>query len=390
MQTEKLYEQDATLRVFEATVLACEPYGARFRVALDRTAFFPEGGGQPADQGTLGEAHVLDAHARDGVVWHEVDRALQPGARVQGLVDDARRMDFTQQHSGEHIVSGIVHRLYGYDNVGFHIGSGAVTLDFNGELAASDLARVERMANEAVWRDLPVRAYYPDAEALAHLAYRSKKEIDGALRIVEVPGCDVCACCGTHVQRTGEIGLIKVVDCIRYKGGVRVSILCGARALQDACDKHDSVRQIGAMLCAKSAEVAQGVRRLMDERDALKAQLDAVWGRVFTDLAAQTPEGAPLAVAFLPDLAPAQVRRLASALAERAQVGAAFSPDGDGCRFALCARDADVRPAGKALLGALGGRGGGPRDMVQGSVACADEEAIRAALDAALRAECGR
>lgn len=389
MQTEKLYEQDVTMRAFEATVLACDPHGERYRVVLDRTAFFPEGGGQAADHGTLGGAQVLDVHAQDGVIFHEVDRLLAPGNRVAGEVDDARRMDLTQQHSGEHIVSGIVHRLFGYDNVGFHIGTAAVTLDFNGELDAEQLQNVERLANEAVWKDLPVHATYPPAEKLKELPYRSKKPIDGPVRIVEVPGCDICACCGTHVRRTGEIGLIKVVDCIRYKGGVRVSILCGARALDDACRKQESVREIGALLCTKSEEAAQGVRRLLSERDALREQLNGVYDRLFERMAADIPAGEPLHAAFVEGLAPAQVRRCAVLLAGRARVAAAFSPEGEGCRFAICAAEADVRPLGKALLAALGGRGGGPRDLVQGSLQSGDEAAIRAALKAAVDA-CAR
>ncbi|WP_102410106.1 alanine--tRNA ligase-related protein [Beduinella massiliensis] len=389
MQTEKLYEQDVTMLAFEATVLSCIPHGERYRVVLDRTSFFPEGGGQAADRGRLGDAAVLDVHVQDGVILHETDRPLAPGSRAAGEVDGVRRMDLTQQHSGEHIVSGIVHRMFGYDNVGFHIGSAAVTLDFNGELTPEQLRSVERQANEAVWKDLPVHATYPPAEKLQELPYRSKKPIDGPVRIVEVPGYDICACCGTHVRRTGEIGLIKVIDCIRYKGGVRVSILCGARALQDACQKQESVREIGALLCTKSEEAAQGVRRLLSERDALREQLNGVYDRLFERLAADVPAGAPLHAAFVEGLAPAQVRRCAAALAGRARVAAAFSPEGEGCRFALCAAEADVRPIGKALLSALGGRGGGPRDLVQGSLQSADEAAIRAALEAAMDA-CAR
>ena len=385
MQTEKLYEQDAALRAFEATVLSCEAHGAGFRILLDRTAFFPEGGGQAADQGTIGEAHVQDVHAQGGLVYHDVDRPLSPGARVQCAVDDARRMDLTQQHSGEHIVSGIVHRLYGYDNVGFHIGSAAVTLDFNGALSAQQLDEVERLANEAVWKDLPVLATYPAPERLQTLPYRSKKEIDGPVRIVEVPGYDICACCGTHVKHTGEIGLIKVVDCIRYKGGVRVSILCGARALEDARQKQRSVREISALLCIKPEETAAGVRRLLSERDALLHQLDVSFDRLFVRMSAEIPEGASLYAAFVEGLTPAQVRRCACVFGQRAQIAAVFSSEGAGCRFALTSVETDVRPLGKALLSALGGRGGGPKDLVQGTIACTDESAIRAALNACAR-----
>ena len=236
--TDKLYEEDAYLREFEAEVTGCVPAEGGWLVTLDRTAFYPEGGGQPADTGTLGGARVLDVHEQEGEILHTTDAPLPVGDRTAGAIDWEARFSRMQQHTGEHIVSGVIHRLFGLDNVGFHMGRDAVTIDLNGELTADDLTRVERLANEAVWENLPVGVEYPAPEALAALDYRSKKELTGRVRIVTVPGSDVCACCGTHVRRTGEIGVIKLLTSQRYKGGVRVWLLCGDRALTDYNEKN--------------------------------------------------------------------------------------------------------------------------------------------------------
>ena len=249
--TIRLYDQDAELMAFTATVRACERRGEGYAVVLDRTAFFPEGGGQGADHGTLGEAHVLDTHEVQGEVVHTTDAPLAVGSVVEGHVDAARRRAMMQQHSGEHIFSGIVHRLFGYDNVGFHIGTEAVTMDFNGPMTAEDIRRVELLANEAVWADIPVEAFVPPREELAQLSYRSKKAIDGDVRIVRIAGADTCACCGTHVKSTGCIGQIKVIGWQKYKSGVRVSILCGGRALDEENALMEQVRRVSVALSAK-------------------------------------------------------------------------------------------------------------------------------------------
>ena len=229
--TIRLYDKDVDMLDFSAVVKTCAQRENGYVVTLDQTAFFPEGGGQGADHGTLGGVQVLDAHDVHGEVEHLVSAPLTIGSEVRGHVDAARRLDMMQQHSGEHMFSGLVHGLFGYDNVGFHIGTEAVTMDFNGTLTEEDVRRVELLANQAVWRDQPVEAFVPDRETLANIEYRSKKEIDGDVRIVRIEGVDTCACCGTHVHTTGAVGQIKVVGVQKYKSGVRVSILCGRRAL---------------------------------------------------------------------------------------------------------------------------------------------------------------
>ena len=217
--TAKLYETDPYVQTFTATVLVCTPAGEQFAVQLDRTAFYPEGGGQPCDTGALGTALVTDVQEHGGMITHTVSAALPVGQTVEGRIDWARRRDHMEQHTGEHILSGTLHRLFGAENVGFHIGSPAVRMDMSVPLTAGQLAEAEAQANAVIRADAPVRCWYPAPEDLAKLTYRSKKEIDGAVRLVDAGGADLCACCGTHVSTTGQVGAIKILSAQSYKGG---------------------------------------------------------------------------------------------------------------------------------------------------------------------------
>lgn len=373
--TIRLYDKDSALLNFTARVTHCEERNGQYLVTLDQTAFFPEGGGQGADHGVLGAARVVDVHDAGGEVVHTTDAPLEAGQQVEGRVDAGRRLSMMQQHSGEHIFSGLVCRLYGYDNVGFHIGSEAVTMDFNGPLTEADIFRVERLANEAVWADLPVEAFVPPKDELEAMSYRSKKAIDGDVRIVRIPDIDTCACCGTHVKRTGSVGQIKVIGWQKYKSGVRVSILCGMRALDEENAVQEQAKRIAAALSAKQSEIADAAERLLAERDALRAQNDALGMRVF-ELLAQRETG-DVRVVLCDALAPSQVRKAAGRLAAGARMGLALIPKDGGYTFALCSEAEDVRPVTRALLEAFGGKGGGPRDMTQGVLERGTEEEIR-------------
>ena len=379
--TLRLYEQQPELLTFEATVRSCERKGEGYAVVLDRTAFFPEGGGQGADHGTLGSARVLDAHESGGEVLHLTDAPLTVGTQVEGRVDAQRRRSMSQQHSGEHIFSGLVHRLFGYDNVGFHIGSEAVTMDFNGPMTEEDVRRVELLANEAVWADLPVEAFVPPREELEQMTYRSKKAIDGDVRIVRIAGVDTCACCGTHVKTTGAVGQIKVLGMQRYKGGVRISILCGERALDEENVQMEQVRRVSSVLSAPAHEIADAAARLLAERDALRAQTDALALRIFEMQSAPQAGEAVRAVAC--DVLPASLaRRAAGKLAQGARYALVLVPREAGWSFALCSETEDVRPAVRALCAAFGGKGGGPRDMAQGVLSGGTAQDVAAALRA--------
>ena len=382
MQTEKLYERDSELRTFEAEVLSCRPQGTHYAVVLDRTAFFPEGGGQPADQGELGGARVLDVHVAGGEILHYTDRALAVGERVRGEVDDARRREMTQQHSGEHIFSGLTHRLFGYDNVGFHIGRDAVTMDFNGPMTREDALKIERLANEVIWKNVPIEAFVPTPEELTHLEYRSKKEIDGDVRIVRIEGADCCACCGTHFARTGSIGQIKVTGIQNYKGGVRISILCGVRALAYEDAALETLREAAGLLNGKQEETAERVARLLSERDSLRHGREALALQLF-ELQAAKEEGPVRLVCAAAPLA--QPGKAAAKLAGEDGTGLALIPQEDGgWRFALCSPVKDVRPATRVLIARFGGKGGGPADLTQGVLSGGTEWEIRAALKEAM------
>lgn len=382
-QTRRLYYEDATTRSFCAVVLACEPQGKYFRAALDATAFYPEGGGQPADHGSLGCARVLDVHEQDGVIWHTLTTPVRVGETVQGDLDWQRRFSLMQQHTGEHIVSGIVHTLYGYDNVGFHISDDCVTVDFNGVLDEEALRTVEYAANAIIWSDAPVRAEFPLEQQLRTMEYRSKKELTGAVRIVTAGDADVCACCGTHVERCGQVGSIRLLGAQSYKGGVRVTMACGDRAMKDSVEKHAAVSAISALLSAKPAEVADAVRRVLDENTALKARAAQLENELFAARAAEYA-GRSKAVCFTDGLSADSVRRFCLALCDACADGAVcavFSKTADGFSYALAQENGDVRPLCKKMNETLMGRGGGKPMLCQGSVTCR-EDSIAAFFEA--------
>ena len=394
--TQRLFDQDPSCLSFDAAVLACEAKKDAWEVILDRTAFFPEGGGQGADHGTLGNANVLDAHDRGGIIAHTVDSPLPVGVSVHGEVDAARRLSNSQQHTGEHILSGIIHSLFGYNNVGFHIGSDAVTVDVGGLLTEENLRKVERLANECVWRDVPVEAWVPSAEELKGIAYRSKKEIDGDLRIVRIQGADCCACCGTHVPSTGSVGQIKIIHAMHYKGGMRLSILCGMRALAYENALLDENRAVSRALSAKQGELAEAVVRLQQERDALKETVTVLAMEHLRNEAERQREH-PARVAIASGLEGAGLPKAAAALAEGARFGLALLPAQDGWRFALCgeknAREAGIKldaAAGDAslrLCAAFGGGGGGRDGMFQGGLKGGDPDGMRELLDNLVRSD---
>ena len=285
MSTRLLYREEPYRVEFSARVLCCEPAGdGRFRILLDRTCFYPEGGGQPADTGMLDQAPVLDVHEQGGEVWHTTSAPLEPGRTAAGRIDWARRFSLMQHHTAEHIVSGIVHSLYKLDNVGFHMGSAMVTIDFNGELDREALEKAETLANRTVFANIPVEVSYPPEKELEAMSFRSKKalsSLEGEIRIVTVPGADRCACCGIHVARTGEIGCVKLLAPQRYKGGVRVGLLCGEAALADYREKDTQVTSVSQMLSVKQPEAADAVRRLLAQNEELRLALSDAKKQLF-------------------------------------------------------------------------------------------------------------
>ncbi|HAH78155.1 MAG TPA: alanyl-tRNA editing protein [Ruminococcaceae bacterium] len=376
--TEKLYDSNAYLKIFAAHVVGCRRQGKTFAVTLDRTAFYPEGGGQPADTGVLNLANVLDVQESGGEIVHRTDRPLPEGALVFGGIDWTRRFRRMQQHTGEHIVSGVAHRLFGAENVGFHMGEAFLTVDWNVPIGPDGLAAVERLANEAVYRDLPVRAEYPEPDVLKRLRYRSKKELTGPVRIVTVPGYDVCACCGTHVARTGEIGAVKLLSAQNYKGGTRITMACGAQAMEAFGERLRITDALSNLLSAKTEKIEPAAEHILTENEELKRQVSALRGRILEMKAAAVPENGGNACVFEEGLSPDDLRRFALLLAGRCGgTAAVFSGENGRYRYAAAAKNRDVRPFGKALNAAFSGRGGGSAELVQGSVK-GEEKAVRA------------
>ena len=376
METEKLYYQDPYQTTFTARVLTCEPSKGGCLVTLDRTAFYPEGGGQPADHGVLGGVTVTDVHEKDGVIFHTCDKVVELGSTVEGSIDWTRRFDHMQQHSGEHILSGLLCSLYDCSNMGFHLGADTVTIDYDRELTWEQVLEAERQANEAIWRDTPAEITFPAPDALAQLDYRSKKELTGQVRIVSFPDADCCACCGTHVRRAGEVGLIKVLSCQKFREGVRLEILCGQRAYRYLSRIYEQDHAVARLLSVKPQDAFAAVERQNAELTAAKLRMTELEDRLFA-LRAQSLAGRGDVLLLEPPMRPDGARKLADTAARAAGgLAAVFAGERDSYVYALVhAGGADISPLVKRLNSALSGRGGGRNGFAQGSVQ-ADRSAI--------------
>ena len=300
-ETIKLFDSDAYAADFTASVLSAElnekKKSSHWEIILDRTLFFPEEGGQTPDTGTIEGYPVIDVQLDGNVIRHSVKAKKTgdgqppfiPGQIVRGQIDFAHRFSNMQNHSGEHILSGLVHNRFGYDNVGFHLSDNTVTLDFNGPLTDEDILWLEQTANRVVWDNKEIRGWYPEPQELESIEYRSKKEIDGPLRLVEIPGVDMCACCAPHVRRTGEIGLIKVIRTLRERSGIRLTILCGSRALAYMQTLQKAAEDVSHLTNMPREEIAAGTSRILDENERLRQREAALEAVVTEALAASVP-----------------------------------------------------------------------------------------------------
>ncbi len=377
MQTRKLYYEDSHLQTFSATVLTCEPQETGWEIVLSATAFYPEGGGQACDLGTLGNAGVLDVQERGESVVHLCDAPLSVGETVEGRIDYERRFVLMQQHSGEHIVSGIIHRRYGYHNVGFHMGSDIITIDFDGVIPQEDLPAIEWEANRAVWENVPIRCWYPSQEELPGVFYRTKRALPWPVRIVEIPGYDSCACCGTHVAATGEIGIIKLFNTMGLRGGTRMEMACGQRALALMNQAYDQNRLVSQAFSAKISETGAAARRMNETLEQSKLKIAALQRQLFDGIS-KTYVNQGNVVHFEDGLDSVLVRELADKIADTCGgTAAVFSgTDADGYAFCLVSRSSDLREQVKAMAKALNGRGGGKPGFQQGRVLAGKTEIL--------------
>ena len=374
--TKELYYDDAYLSEFQATVLSCEEDKKGYALTLDATAFYPEGGGQPYDTGTLNEAKVLEVHRRDDRIIHTVDTYLKPGTIVNGKVDFERRFDLMQQHSGEHVFSGLVHKHFGYDNIGFHLGEKEVVLDFSGPLDHKDLSMIEAECNRMIQKNIPVEVTYPNDEELSNLDYRSKKELSGRIRIVSIRDCDVCACCGTHVRKIGEVGYCKVLSLTTKKGNARVSVLFGKRATDYMARIYDEVTAISALISKNPLEILEGVRHLQDEVLQKGLKLNALYTKHFEELFEKETETS-LFITIEEGCTMDLLRHFCDRMSAKAKIAAGLlKKSEEDYQYVIISKSEDLRAAAKSLSETFAGKGGGSKEMIQGSLHGSAEQIV--------------
>lgn len=374
METEKIYYADCHCATFRARVLECSETEGGFAVTLDRTAFYPLGGGQAADTGTLGGVRVLDTREEGEKIVHLCDGSLTVGSTVDGQIDYEARFVRMQQHTGEHIVSGILHRLYGCHNTGFHMNQTGIVIDFDTVIPAEKLPEIEREANEAIWKNIPLHIWTPGPEALEQVPYRTKRALPWPVRIVEVPGFDICACCGVHVAATGEIGLIKLLSAIPCRGGTRIEMAAGRAAFDLMNAVFDQNRQVSRLLSAQLTQTAQGAEQLLDTLNGWKYRSGALERQLFAYQAAAL-EGMGDCFFFADGLNPEGLRNLTDqASAKTGGIAAGFSRNENGFHYCLALPGGDLRGLNRELTAALNGRGGGKPNFQQGSVKAEERE----------------
>ena len=369
--TEKLYDKDSYLKEFQATVVSCEQKNeTTWRITLDKTVFFPEGGGQTGDSGWLNDVKVADTREKNGVIYHETKAPLEVGTKVAGKIDFAIRFDKMQQHTGEHILSGIVCSTYNYNNVGFHLSSEITTLDFDGELSEEQVRELEIRVNQAIHENIPVQVKFPTKAELAEMDYRSKIEIEGQVRIVEIPGIDRCACCAPHVKTTAEVGLLKIQSFDRHRGGCRLTIVCGMRALKDYQQKQESVGKVSAALSAKPEKIGEAVEHLQEQQAKLREQLNHIQAMYLQEKLDKIHAEDQCICIFEEALDSIAMRNFVNGAMERCDgiCGAFIGNDEKGYHYILGSKELDVREISKQLNAKFNGKGGGKPQMVQGSL----------------------
>lgn len=369
--TEKLYYNDSHLAAFESTVENILQREGRYAVVLASTAFFPTGGGQPCDVGRIGDASVVQVEEEDGIIWHYCASApgVSVGDTVSCEIDYSLRFARMQAHSGEHIVSGAAHGLFGAQNVGFHMDGLLMTVDFDLPLTKEQIDRIEARANEFVYADVPVEAHIYTKEEAAGIDYRSKKEFAGDVRIVTIGDMDRCACCAPHVTRTGEIGLIKILSCVSHRGGVRITLICGREAYGDYCSKYRQTLRIASLLAAKHDETDQAVEALIEQNKALKNAVFEQKRRLCAYIVSRMEPTEGNAVLFAPGCDMDELGEIAAGMAEKCcgVCVACAGTDETGYSYAALCRGEEMSRYAKTINAALNGRGGGRGEMIRGS-----------------------
>ncbi len=363
------------MRECEAVVLSCEAQGTGFAVVLDQTVFYPQGGGQAADSGAIDGISVLDVQESGDTVVHLCAQALEVGKTVHCVIDFDKRFDQMQQHTAEHILSGLVHSRWGHQNSGFHMGAASVTVDFDGVVPSQCLQELEDRLNQAIWEDIPLNIWTPSREELPGVFYRTKRALPWPVRIVEVPGYDACACCGLHVARTGQAGPVKLLSVVNFRGGSRIEMLSGRKALAFLNESYRQNRLVSQAFSARLTQTGQAARAMNDQLAQLKGKLGELERREFARLAEQCRDLGDVLV-IRPEMDAVSLRQLADQIAGTCGgIAAVFAGGGKHFGYCLVSRTGNLQPMCKTLNFSLNGRGGGKPNCVQGSV-CETKESI--------------
>ena len=385
MSTKKLYDIDAYETEFEARVISCEKVEAGnscddakeiYGVVLEQTLFFPEEGGQTPDKGSIDGKEVIDVQIKDDVITHYLAEPIEAGSMAKGTIDWQHRFFNMQQHSGEHLFSGLAHRKYGLKNVGFHLSNQIVTMDFDQALSDEQLKEMEWEINQAIVANVEIKTGYPSKEELAKMDYRSKIEIDGDVRIVEILGYDVCACCAPHVHRTGEIGIFKIQSVQNYKGGMRISFLCGFRALEEYRRKSEIVAELSGVLTTNQENLVDHVTKLREQVNSLKVQLSNEKQLRMEQRLAEIPSEQRDVILFEQGLETNVVRSVVNSLMEKHDgvCGLFVGDDIEGYQFIIGSKTVDCRELATKLRESFDARGGGKAQMIQGSLIAKERE----------------
>ncbi len=373
----KLYYENRYLTEFESEVLSCAEDKKGWAVVLKETAFYPEGGGQPADRGVMifddVTANISDVREKSGEIIHYSDIEIPAGTSVKGVIDWNRRFDFMQQHTGEHMFSGVVNTMFGFNNMGFHLSEKDNVVDFDGPLTKEDIKRIMDKCNEYVWLNQPVNTGFP--ENVKELEYRSKKELTGDIRIVKAGGADICACCGTHTATTSQAGPIVALNSMAYKGGTRINILCGKRAVEYLKQRNDDCYEISHRLSHPVEDITKGVAARMKEIEELKIALAAAKRQLIALWAEGAQTDGEICVMAKENLASNEIQSLCRLLAQRAKTAVVYSPQGEANpKICIISSEKDTNKLGRHISATLGGKGGGKPGIYQGFVEKQAEE----------------
>lgn len=365
--TNKLYYDDPYIAEFEAEVISVNKHDSYCDVVLDKTAFFPEEGGQSSDTGYIGDGRVIYVYENDGIVYHRVTSNIPLGT-VRCRIDFSDRFDKMQQHTAEHILCGLIHSHYGYNNVGFHLGDDEVTFDIDHVMTRDAIDKIEDLANEVVFRNIKVEAFFPDFAELKNMSYRSKLDISEGIRIVKIGDVDTCACCAPHVSHTGEIGIIKCLGIMNHRGGVRITMCAGKRALLDYREKYRNIKEISALLSEPQETTAVALSKYISDTETLAFELKNV-KRTYAEALANGVSSDDNYVKVISDVGIDELRVFANKAVSSVKgiLVALSGADGD-YKYVIASSNTDLKSLSQKINASLNGKGGGTSHMIQGSM----------------------